>query len=141
MTGWRIGFAVGNPELVGGLLRAKTNIDSGPLLAVQNACPFILENADQFSGPIRTLYTERKNVLCASLDKYGFEYLKPEGTMFVWARVPGGKDSMAFTKELIENKGLVVTPGIGFGEHGEGFFRMALTVDTPFIEKAAALLA
>lgn len=135
MTGWRIAFAVGNESLVAGLLRAKTNIDSGPLLSVQGACPFILENSERFSEPIRQLYKERCRVLCEGLDSIGIEYLKPAGTMFVWAKVPGGQKSMELCKDLIQKQGLVVTPGVGFGAEGEGFFRMALTVDTPEIER------
>lgn len=136
MTGWRIGFAVGNPELVGGLLRAKTNIDSGPLLSVQDACTRILPRADEFSGPIRALYAERRTAMLSGLRDLGIEVFAPKATFFVWARVPGGGKSMDFTKQLIEKTGVVVTPGVGFGEEGEGFFRLALTVDPPQIAEA-----
>jgi LL-diaminopimelate aminotransferase len=94
MTGWRIGFAVGNEQLVAGLLRAKTNIDSGPLLSVQQACPFILENAERFTAPIREVYQQRRDVVCKGLDEMGIEYLKPQGAMFVWAKVPSNMGSM-----------------------------------------------
>jgi LL-diaminopimelate aminotransferase len=140
MTGWRIGFAAGNASLCAGLLRAKTNIDSGPLLAVQSACPFILQNSHRFSEPIRQLYKQRRDTLCRELDSMGVEYLPAQGTMFVWARVPGGTSSMEMCKRLIQEQGLVVTPGVGFGAEGEGFFRMALTVDTPEIKRSADLL-
>ncbi len=140
MTGWRIGFAVGNEKLIAGLLRAKTNIDSGPLLAVQQACPFILENSDRFSAPIREVYLQRRDVVCKGLDEMGVEYLKPQGGMFVWAKVPSNMGSMELTKRLIQEQGLVVTPGVGFGAEGEGFFRLALTVELPQIEQALSLL-
>jgi LL-diaminopimelate aminotransferase len=140
MTGWRLGFAAGNAELVGGLLRAKTNIDSGPLLAVQDACTRVLPRADEFSGPIRELYRQRRELLLAGLDRLGVEYFKPEATFFVWARVPGGGGSMDFTKKLIEKAGVVVTPGIGFGAEGEGFFRLALTVDPPAMNESLTKL-
>ncbi|MBY0371506.1 aminotransferase class I/II-fold pyridoxal phosphate-dependent enzyme [bacterium] len=136
MTGWRIGFAAGNPELVGGLLRAKTNIDSGPLLAVQEACTRILPRADEFSGPIRDLYSVRRDAMLSGLQDIGIEVFAPKATFFVWARVPNGGKSMDFTKHLIEKTGVVVTPGIGFGDPGEGFFRLALTVDPPQIHAA-----
>lgn len=136
MTGWRLGFAAGNPELVAGLLRAKTNIDSGPLLAVQDACTRVLADADAYSGPIREVYKQRRTVLMEGLDALGIEYFRPEATFFVWARVPGGGKSMDFTRHLIDKAGLVVTPGIGFGDHGEGFFRLALTVDPPQLQEA-----
>lgn len=136
MTGWRLGFAAGNPELVAGLLRAKTNIDSGPLLAIQDACTRILPRADEFSQPIRDLYSERRAALLKGLDRLGIEYFSPQATFFVWARVPQGRGSMEFCKTLIDKTGVVITPGIGFGAEGEGFFRLALTVDIPKIEEA-----
>ena len=136
MTGWRLGFAAGNSDLVAGLLRAKTNIDSGPLLAVQDACTRVLSRADEFSEPIRETYRARRTAMLAGLDKMGIEYFSPQATFFVWARVPQGRKSMDFTKHLIEKAGVVVTPGIGFGEHGEGFFRLALTVEPAQIEEA-----
>ncbi|NBV40239.1 aminotransferase class I/II-fold pyridoxal phosphate-dependent enzyme, partial [bacterium] len=128
MTGWRIAFAVGNQELIAGLLRVKTNIDSGPLLAVQKAAEFALANADRLAQPIRELYFKRREIVLNEMKRLGIEYFHPKATFFVWARVPGKESSMDFTKRLISKHGLVVTPGIGFGEHGEGFFRLALTV-------------
>lgn len=128
MTGWRIAFAVGNPELIAGLLRVKTNIDSGPLLAVQKAAEFALANSETLAQPIRDLYFERREVVLKEMDRLGIEYFYPKATFFVWAKVPGKQASMEFVKGLISNQGLVVTPGIGFGAEGEGFFRLALTV-------------
>jgi LL-diaminopimelate aminotransferase len=136
MTGWRIGFAVGNETLVEGLLRAKTNIDSGPLLAVQEAAIFALQNYSALVPPIRQVYAERRKILTEGLKQLGIEHVPLDATFFLWAKVPGGRKSMEFTRELIDNQGLVVTPGIGFGEHGENFFRLAMTVDTPDIHKA-----
>jgi LL-diaminopimelate aminotransferase len=133
MTGWRLGFAVGNPDLVGGLLRAKTNIDSGPLLAVQDACTRVLDQSELFAEPIRETYRVRREAALAGLNALGIEYFRPEATFFIWARVPGGGKSMDFTRRMIEKAGVVVTPGIGFGSHGEGFFRLALTVEPPLI--------
>ncbi len=136
MTGWRLGFAVGNAQLVDGLLRAKTNIDSGPLLSVQEAAIFALENYDALVPPIREVYAERRKILTAGLKELGIEHVPLNASFFLWAKVPGGRKSMEFTRELIDNQGLVVTPGIGFGEHGENFFRLAMTVDTPEIHIA-----
>jgi len=140
MTGWRLGFAVGNPDLVAGLLRAKTNIDSGPLLAVQEAAEFALERADEFCNPLRALYARRRAIATAGLRDAGIEYFSPDATFFIWARVPGGGSSMQLTRDLIEREGLVVTPGVGFGEQGEGFFRLALTVEDAVLEDAMARL-
>lgn len=128
MTGWRLAFAVGNESLVQGLLRAKTNIDSGPLLAVQEAGIYCLQNAATLSEPIRDLYRKRKAILLQGLRELGIEYFEPKATFFVWCKVPGQLSSMDFTKALIEKVGLVVTPGMGFGPVGEGFFRLSMTV-------------
>ncbi|MFM8313467.1 MAG: aminotransferase class I/II-fold pyridoxal phosphate-dependent enzyme [Deltaproteobacteria bacterium] len=136
MTGWRIAYAVGNSKLISGLLRAKTNIDSGPLLAVQEAGIYALKNGKVLSEPIRELYRKRKTIVVQGLDQLGIQYLKPRATFFIWAKVPGKETSMDFTKRLIENEGLVVTPGIGFGKEGEGYFRLALTVPDASLQDA-----
>lgn len=128
MTGWRIGFAVGNPNLIAGLLRVKTNVDSGPLLSVQETAIFALKNSETLTAPLREVYRRRREIVLKGLTELGIEYFEPKATFFVWAKVPGNKNSMEFTKELISKEGLVVTPGIGFGEEGEGFFRISLTV-------------
>ncbi|MFM8313075.1 MAG: aminotransferase class I/II-fold pyridoxal phosphate-dependent enzyme, partial [Deltaproteobacteria bacterium] len=128
MTGWRLAYAIGNAKLIAGLLRAKTNIDSGPVLAVQEAGIYALKNAKVISEPIRDIYRKRKKIILEGLDKLGIKYLDPKATFFIWAEVPGGESSMAFTKRLIEKEGLVVTPGIGFGKEGDRYFRLALTV-------------
>lgn len=136
MTGWRIAFAAGNPELIAGLLRVKTNIDSGPLLAVQKAAEYALQNSEALSQPIRDLYYERRQIILKEMDRLGVEYFYPKATFFVWAKVPGNESSMDFTKRLISNHGLVVTPGIGFGKEGEGFFRLAMTVSNSQLQEA-----
>lgn len=136
MTGWRIAYAVGNSKLIAGLLRAKTNIDSGPLLAVQEASIFALKNAKSLSEPIRDVYRKRRKIILEGLDKLGIKYLYPRATFFIWAEVPGGESSMDFAKRLIEKEGLVVTPGVGFGKEGDKYFRLALTVPDVALEDA-----
>ena len=136
MTGWRIAFAVGNPELIAGLLRVKTNIDSGPLLAVQKASEFALAHSEELCEPIRDLYRQRREIALSGLKSLGIEFFYPKATFFVWAKVPKQERSMDFTKRLIADQGLVVTPGIGFGQEGEGFFRLSLTVPKAQIEEA-----
>lgn len=136
MTGWRIAFAVGNPELIAGLLRVKTNIDSGPLLAVQKASEFALAHSEELCEPIREIYRKRRELALNGLKSLGIEFFHPKATFFVWAKVPGRESSMEFTKRLIAQHGLVITPGIGFGLEGEGFFRLSLTVPDPQIEEA-----
>lgn len=134
MTGWRIGFAAGNAELVDALLKAKTHIDSGPLLSVQEVGAFALSHADEIAEPIRQVYRSRGKVLREGLKRMGIEAVASDATFFVWCKVPIAQKSMDFTRGLIEEEGLVVTPGIGFGAEGEGYFRLAMTVDEPEIE-------
>lgn len=133
-----MGYAVGNPDLVAGLLKVKTNIDSGPLLSVQEAGAFALDNAATLIPGVRKIYQERLDVMLSILDRMGIEYMRPKATFFVWAKVPGGMKSMDLTRELIAQEGLVVTPGSGFGREGEGFFRLALTLPPKQIEEAMA---
>ncbi len=140
MTGWRIAFAVGNASLIAGLLRVKTNIDSGPLLAVQKASEFALAHSEELSEPIRELYRKRREIVLNGLRRIGIEFFEPRATFFVWAKVPGKESSMDFVKRLISEHGLVLTPGIGFGKEGEGFFRMALTVPNEQLEEAISRL-
>ncbi|MCB0417223.1 MAG: aminotransferase class I/II-fold pyridoxal phosphate-dependent enzyme [Bdellovibrionaceae bacterium] len=141
MTGWRIAFAVGNQTLVQGLLKVKTNIDSGPFPATQEAAVYALDNEDAIASEGRQMYAARRKVALAALDKLGIEYLPNHATFYVWASVPNGQSSMDFCKKLIEEQGVVCTPGVGFGAEGEGFFRLALTVDVPRIEEAMKRLA
>ncbi|MBI4404680.1 MAG: aminotransferase class I/II-fold pyridoxal phosphate-dependent enzyme [Deltaproteobacteria bacterium] len=136
MTGWRIGFAVGNPQLIAGLLRLKTNIDSGPLLAVQEASVFAFSQFEELCGPIRETYAKRRKLALDRLTQLHLEYFMPQATFYVWVKVPGQKSSMEFAKTLIEKQGVVVTPGIGFGQAGEHFFRLSLTVPEAQIEQA-----
>lgn len=136
MTGWRLGYAVGNADLVAGLLKMKTNVDSGPLPSVQEVGCFALGQGDELTGPIRSLYTERRRLVVEGLKRLGVEYIDPLATFFIWAKTPKGMNSMEFTKALIESEGLVVTPGSGFGVEGEGFFRLALTVPNEKISEA-----
>ncbi|MBI3038289.1 LL-diaminopimelate aminotransferase [bacterium] len=127
MTGWRIGFAVGNSELVAGLLKMKTNVDSGAFEAIQLACvdglsmiePFILSQIDT--------YRERKEALLTVLRKFDWDVFPPDGAFYVWARCPKGISSKEWTLKLMEKTGIVTTPGSGFGKNGEGFVRFALT--------------
>lgn len=140
MTGWRLGYAVGNPELVQALVTVKTNVDSGPLLSVQETGAYALAHADELCDPIRALYSSRRAKLLSGLDSLGVEYLNPKATFFVWARVPFREKSMDFCKNLINQQGLVVTPGIGFGQEGEYYFRLAMTVPESQMDEAMGRL-
>ncbi len=134
MTGWRIGFAVGNKNGIYGLGKIKTNVDSGVFGALQKAGIFALNNYKTLNEPIRKIFQERKNQMSQALKKANFEFEDPLATFYFWVKVPKGYTSKDFAKKLLEEKGIVVTPGVGFGEYGEGYFRISLT--NPNIQKA-----
>jgi LL-diaminopimelate aminotransferase len=129
MTGWRIGMAVGNPELVTGLAQAKSNLDSGIFQAIQEAGIEALRLGDQIVEPSRKIYQERRDVLVDGLRAVGLECEKPRATFYVWVNCPKGLSSAAFTTKLLEEAGVVTTPGNGFGEAGEGYVRFTVCVD------------
>jgi len=136
MTGWRIGFAVGNPEIVSGLGRVKTNIDSGLFQAIQEAG---IEAFHHFDTPIPNIiriYEGRRDVMVKGLREMGLEVDLPRATFYLWIRVPRGYTSAQFATLLIEKAGIVATPGNGFGEAGEGYIRMTLTVDESRLQEA-----
>ncbi len=136
MTGWRLGFAVGNSEVIGALGQIKSNIDSGAFNAVQWAGIAALEG-DQ--GPVaymRKVYEERRDILIAGLKKAGLCPEVPKATFYVWCPTPTGYSSREFTSLLLREAGIVTTPGSGFGDPGEGYVRMALTVPGERIREA-----
>ncbi|HDH10481.1 MAG TPA: aminotransferase class I/II-fold pyridoxal phosphate-dependent enzyme [Deltaproteobacteria bacterium] len=141
MTGWRIGMAVGNKRLVEGLGKIKTNLDSGAFGAVQDAACYALNNYEQLSNPIRKIYTSRRAKLAEALRKGGFNFKVPEATFYFWIKTPEGRSSKEFAKALLVDKGIVVTPGVGFGESGEGYFRISMTADEKTLSEAAKTIA
>jgi len=129
MTGWRVGMAVGNPEIVGGLAQVKSNVDSGIFQAVQEAAIEALNQGDRLIEPSRNVFQERRDILVDGLHKAGFECEKPKATFYVWVSVPKGISSADFTARLLDEAGVVTTPGNGFGAPGEGYVRFTLCVD------------
>jgi LL-diaminopimelate aminotransferase len=136
MTGWRIGFAVGHSEIVSGLGRIKTNIDSGLFQAIQEAGTEALNHLDTPLPEIINIYERRRDVMVKGLREIGLEVDRPKATFYLWIQVPRGYTSAQFATLLIEKGGIVVTPGNGFGEEGEGYIRMALTVDEKRLKEA-----
>lgn len=128
MTGWRIGFAVGNPQLIAGLKKVKSNVDSGQFNAVQEAGIAALESDQSCVEQMRKIYQERRDVLVSGLRAMGLDAPSPKATFYVWLPVPKGHTSQGFSSLLLERAGIVCTPGNGFGAPGEGYVRMALTV-------------
>jgi len=127
MTGWRIGFAVGNAKAIEGLGAVKTNIDSGVFQAVQLAGIEALTGDQSCVEEMTKVYTGRRNLMVKGLRDAGYELESPKATFYLWVRVPEGHTSTDVATRLLEEAGLVVTPGNGFGEPGEGYFRIALT--------------
>ncbi len=141
MTGWRSGFAVGNPELVAGLAKMKTNIDSGVFTAVQHASVTALTTAASCVEGIRENYQRRRDCLVAGLRKIGWQIEAPAATFYVWTRVPGSASSMAYVSRLMDTTGVILTPGIGFGHEGDQYIRFALTAPEARLEEAVARIA
>ncbi len=130
MTGWRIGMAVGNEELVKALGKVKTNIDSGQFNAVQYAGITALNMPDSELDKLRATYRERRSAITSALKKIGLSPIETDTTFYVWTKVPEGYSSADFVGRLIDEAGIVCTPGNGFGDAGEGYFRISLTVPT-----------
>lgn len=140
MTGWRLGFAAGRAELIGALTRVKSYVDTGPFLAVQKAGAAALDHSEKLVAPIRDELERRRDAAVAALSKAGFTVETPRAAMYLWIPLPEGTPSAAFAKHALEQTGVVVLPGSGFGPAGEGFFRIALTVGADRLRAAAERL-
>jgi len=136
MTGWRVGFACGNASIIEGLAKVKANIDSGIFTAIQVAGITALKGIDKTVARSNDLYQKRRDVLVEGLNKIGWTIQKPKATFYVWAPVIKRHTSITLAKLLLETTALVVTPGNGFGASGEGYIRMALTVDKAKLKEA-----
>jgi LL-diaminopimelate aminotransferase len=140
MTGWRLGFAAGRPELIGALTRVKSYVDTGPFLAVQKAGAAALDQGEALVAPIRAELQRRRDAGVDALRSVGFTVESPKAAMYLWVPLPGGIASGSFAKQALEETGVVVLPGSAFGPAGEGFFRIALTVGAERLRLAAERL-
>lgn len=136
MAGWRVGMAVGNAELVGALMRVKSNVDTGIFLPLQVGAVAALEGPQDWIAERNAVYQQRRDVLVAGLRRLGFACEVPRATLYVWARVPDGWTGEALADYLLEQAGVWVTPGTFFGPGNEHFVRVAFTVDVALIEEA-----
>jgi len=136
MTGWRLGFAVGSAEILRGLGRIKTNLDSGVFQAVQYAGIAALTGSQQCVADNCRIWQERRDVLVGGLREMGFRVEPPQATFYLWIPVPKGFTSAGFSAELLGKAGVVLTPGSGFGAAGEGFVRAAFTVGVERLREA-----
>ena len=140
MAGWRVGFIVGNQKLIGALRKIKSWLDYGMFTPIQVAATIALDGPQECVEDIVKNYEKRRDVLVDSFAKAGWRFNKPKSTMFVWAKIPEvarKKGSMEFSKELLQEAKVAVSPGIGFGEHGDEYVRIALIENEKRIRQAA----
>jgi len=138
MTGWRVGWVAGNADVIASLVALKSNMDNGVFTAMQWAGAAALDGYDRPEiHDLRAMYRRRRDALVAALEAAGLEVNRPEATFYVWVTCPAGLDSRSFADRLLAEADIVATPGIGYGERGEGFVRFALTVPQEQLEEAA----
>ncbi|MFM7129828.1 MAG: LL-diaminopimelate aminotransferase [bacterium] len=141
MTGWRVGFAVGNPAIVGALGQVKANTDSGIFTSIQMAAKTALDHYDELTEPIRALYKDRRVAFVGAMRKAGWNVPTPNSTFYVWIPCPAGISSTELAGRLLDEADVVMTPGLGFGRTADGFIRAALTVETPRLLEAVDRLS
>lgn len=140
MTGWRIGMAVGNEKLVNALMRIKSNLDSGIFQAVQRAAIAALTGPQDCIAENNAVYQKRRDRVVETLNKIGLKCRMPKASLYVWARIPEGYTSASYAAKLIDEVGVVVTPGNGYGQAGEGYIRLSLTIPDDRLEEGLARL-
>ena len=136
MTGWRVGWAAGNAEAIDVLGRFKSNVDSGVFQAIQYAGITALTGPQDCVEEMRQVYQERRDVVINGLRKMGWQIEPPKATIYVWAPVPKGYTSSSFAELVLSKAGVVITPGLGYGERSDGYFRIALTQEVDRIQEA-----
>ncbi|MCP5120770.1 MAG: aminotransferase class I/II-fold pyridoxal phosphate-dependent enzyme, partial [bacterium] len=139
MAGWRVGFVVGNAEAVAALAKLKSYLDYGTFQPIQIASIIALNEQDEYPAQVSAIYKKRRDVLVDGLNRAGWKVEKPAATMFVWAEVPGPyaeMGSLEFTKFLLREAKVAVSPGVGFGPSGEGYVRFALVENEHRIAQA-----
>jgi len=140
MTGWRIGMAVGNAEIIDALMRVKSNLDSGIPQAIQRMAIAALEGPQECIEEHNRVYQRRRDRLVATLRGLGLRVSPPKASLYVWARVPDGATSTEFATRLLEEAGVAVTPGVGYGPSGEGYVRLSLTIPDERLEEGVRRL-
>ena len=137
MTGWRIGMAVGNTDIIEALGRVKTNIDSGIFRAVQEAGVVALNETPQsWIDERNAIYQERRDLILDTLESMGLHAQRPQASLYVWSPTPAGISAIDFSVRLLDEAGIVITPGVGFGDAGEGYFRISLACPTDRLKEA-----
>ena len=141
MTGWRIGMAVGNAEVINALKTMKSNLDSGIPQAIQYAAIEALNGPQDCIKEHNDIYQRRRDLIVDTLNKMGLEAKPPKASLYIWAKVPNGFTSVEFTNDLLDKVGVVVTPGIGYGRNGEGYVRLSLTIPDASLLKGLSRMA
>lgn len=136
MTGWRVGMAVGNAEIIKGIGISKNNTDSGVFNAVQYAAIKAMSLPDSHIENLMKVYQKRRDLVLGTLRKVGLKPFTPKGAFYIWTRVPDGETSGSFATKMLEKAGVVITPGAGYGKAGEGYFRISLTVPDARLKEA-----
>jgi len=135
MTGWRIGMAAGNATIIDALMRVKSNLDSGIPQAIQRMAIAALDGSQECVEEHNQVYQRRRDRLVGALLKLGLRLRPPKASLYLWARVPEGATSVQFATQLLDEAGVVVTPGVGYGPTGEGFVRLSLTIPDERLEE------
>jgi LL-diaminopimelate aminotransferase len=141
MTGWRIGMAVGNAEVIGALKTLKSNLDSGIPQAIQLAATAAFTGPQDCIKEHNDIYQRRRDLLVETLNKMGLQAVPPKASLYVWAKVPEGYTSVEFASDLLDKCGVVVTPGVGYGRSGEGYVRLSLTIQDASLLKGLSRMA
>ena len=141
MTGWRIGMVVGNATMVNALMRVKSNLDSGIPQAIQYAAIEALTGPQDCIEEHNAIYQRRRDLIVEMLNSIGLEARAPKASLYVWAKVPESYNSVDFTADLLDQVGVAVTPGVGYGKHGEGYVRLSLTISDAALVKGLSRLA
>ncbi len=140
MTGWRIGMAVGNAEIIDALMRVKSNLDSGIPQAIQRMAITALDGPQDCIEEHNRVYQRRRDRLVAALRGLGLRVSPPKASLYVWARIPDGTTSTEYATRLLDEAGVVVTPGVGYGPSGEGYVRLSLTLPDERLEEGVRRL-
>jgi LL-diaminopimelate aminotransferase len=141
MTGWRIGMAVGNPRIIDALMRVKSNLDSGASQAIQRMAIAALNGPQENIAEHNQIYQRRRDKVVGALRKLGLQVTPPKASLYVWAKVPAGMTSAAFAERLLDEAAVIVTPGNGYGPHGEGYVRLSLTLADDRVDEGLRRIA
>jgi LL-diaminopimelate aminotransferase len=141
MTGWRIGMCVGNPRIVDALMRVKSNIDSGVAQAIQRMAIAALEGPQESIAEHNAIYQRRRDKVVDALRGLGLSVTPPKASLYVWAKVPDSMTSAQFAERLLDEVAVIVTPGNGYGPHGEGYVRLSLTLADDRIDEGLRRIA